>query len=302
MPLLSCNNAFTKSCFIAFILLFSSIQAVALSVPEFKRHVNDNANLLSPDTRQQLEQQLRQVAAQDSTQIMVLIITSLGNENLEQYSLKVAETLAIGHQQYDNGVLLLIATNDRKIRIETGYGIEGVLTDLVAGRIISNIIVPEFRKKRFDQGVINGVTAIVATVKGEFDATTLDDFSQRPDPVGWIIGALVGFFFIGILFRKKQNIAAAAGGLYGMTLGFAAPFIQSTAMILLIAVGGMISGAVVSTLIGRRRNNRRSGKRTFTSAHQGDNNSSANAGNRNEGNKGRGGGGSFGGGGASGDW
>ena len=301
MILLSVHNAFIKCCFFTLPLVFFTIQAaVALPVPELKGHVNDNANLLSPETRQLLEHQLRQVASQDSSQVILLTITSLGKENLEQYALKVAETWAIGYQQFDNGVLLLVAVNDRKIRIETGYGLEGVLTDLVAGRIISNLMVPEFRKKRFDQGVTNGVAAIIATVKGEFDATSLVNTTKRIDPVGWIIAALLGFFFTGIFFRKKQKIAACAGGFYGLGFALAAPFIQSIVMILLVAVLGMMSGALVSSMVARRNSTRRSGTRIIFSGHRVDNNSTNSHGMSNGGFSG--GGGGFGGGGASGDW
>lgn len=300
MPLLSFPNTLVKGCLITLGLLFCVIQAAALPVPELKGHVNDTANLLSSGTKQLLEQQLRMVAAQDSTQIVVLTITSLGHESLEQYSLKVAETWAIGHQQFDNGVLLLVAKNDRKIRIETGYGVEGVLTDLIAGRIISKIIVPEFRKKLFDQGIINGVAAIIASVKGEFDAASLANSSQKTDPAGWIIAALFGFFFIGLFFRKKQKIATAAGGFYGLGLGLAAPFIQSIAMLLLVAVLGMLGSAIVSYVVKRRGHTRRSGTRMIFPGNIGDNNSNNNRGMKSGGLSG--GGGGFGGGGASGDW
>ncbi len=107
---------------------------------------------------------------EDSTQIVVLTIPSLEGDNLEAFSLHVAEGWQIGQKGLDNGALLLIARDERKLRIETGYGLEGTLTDLVAGRIIRNIILPNFKKGNFNQGVIDGVAAMMAAVKGEFKA------------------------------------------------------------------------------------------------------------------------------------
>ncbi|WP_205623696.1 TPM domain-containing protein [Desulfogranum japonicum] len=116
----------------------------AAQVPKLGGRVNDYAAMLSPETRQQLNTQLAALEASDSTQIVVLTIDSLEGESLDAYSLKVAETWGIGKKGTDNGALLLVAKNDRKIRIEVGYGLEAVLTDLLSGRIIDVLITPEF--------------------------------------------------------------------------------------------------------------------------------------------------------------
>jgi uncharacterized protein len=141
---------------------------VALEVPPLKQRVNDTANMLSASTKQQLEEILGRLEQTDSTQIVLLTIPSLGGEVLEEFSIKVAEQWKIGQEGLDNGAILLIAKTDRKIRIEVGYGLEGSLTDLMAGRIIRNVIVPKFKAGNFDQGVIDGVQAMIGVVRGEY--------------------------------------------------------------------------------------------------------------------------------------
>lgn len=143
---------------------------LALEVPPLKQRVNDTANMLSASTKQQLEEILGRFEQTDSTQIVLLTIPSLGGEVLEEFSIKVADQWKIGQKGLDNGAILLIAKNDRKIRIEVGYGLEGSLTDLMAGRIIRNVIVPKFKAGNFDQGVIDGVQAMIGVVRGEYQA------------------------------------------------------------------------------------------------------------------------------------
>ncbi|MBT8345978.1 MAG: TPM domain-containing protein, partial [Desulfofustis sp.] len=107
------------------LLLYSAVQSLALDVPDLKGRVNDYANLLSPATEASLESVLKSLESSDSTQIVVLTINSLQDDDLEQFSLRVVEDWKIGQQGLDNGVLLLVARDDRKIRIEVGYGLEG---------------------------------------------------------------------------------------------------------------------------------------------------------------------------------
>ena len=130
------------------VLLLLPLTAVALDVPHATGYVNDRAGLLSPSTRLKLEHFLEKFEKSDSTQIAVLTIPSLEGESLEEYSLKVAEQWGIGQKGKDNGALLLIAKAERKVRIEVGYGLEGRLTDLLAGRIIDYEITPRFKQGR----------------------------------------------------------------------------------------------------------------------------------------------------------
>lgn len=153
------------------------ISSVALEIPALRSRVNDYAGMLSESTRVHLDSVLKDLEQETSTQIVVLTIPSLGGEDLESFSIRVAEQWKIGQKGLDNGAILLISQADRKLRIEVGYGLEHLLTDLVCGRIIRDVIVPEFKAGRFDQGVLNGVVAMMNVVKG--DDLLLDRIAAR---------------------------------------------------------------------------------------------------------------------------
>jgi uncharacterized protein len=183
-------------------------QLLARDVPALKARVNDYAHILSSYTGKQLEGILRDLEQTDSTQIVVLTISSLEGEVLEEFSIKVAEEWKIGQKGFDNGAILLIAKKDREMRIEVGYGLEGSLTDLMAGRIIRNVIVPQFRAGNFDQGVLDGVQAMIGVVRGEYK--TPEKIPPRKDPkfkgthpffIVWII-----FVFFSILLGRLRRI------------------------------------------------------------------------------------------------
>jgi uncharacterized protein len=188
----------------------------ALEVPALKGRINDYAGMLSAATRQQLEDILGRLEQTDSSQIVVLTLPSLGGEVLEEFSLKVAEKWKIGQKGFDNGAILLIAQKDRKLRIEVGYGLEGSLTDLMAGRIIRNVIVPQFKAGNFDQGIIDGVQAIIEVVRGEYQAADKSPFAkgQKKKDFSPGFGGLIAFvFFISMLGRLRRPMGIAAGGI-----------------------------------------------------------------------------------------
>lgn len=225
--------------------------ACALEVPGLKGRVNDYANLISPATEASLESVLKTLESSDSTQIVVLTIESLKGDSLEEFSLRVVEDWKIGQQGLDNGVLLLVARDDRKIRIEVGYGLEGKLTDMTAGRIIRNVIGPKFKQGDFNQGIIDGVGAIVATVRGEFTAPAAagTGTSNRADPGGLLTAMIFIFFIFGSLLRKSKVAASAVGGIATPLLAFLLFGISGLALLALIPVG-MIGGLVAATLAG----------------------------------------------------
>ena len=156
------------------LLLFSLLLCGAFSaagqqaVPPAAGYVTDRAGLLSPETVRLLESFLRDFERSDSTQIAVLTIPSLEGEPVESYALRVAESWGIGRKGKDNGALLLVSRDDRRVRIEVGYGLEGRLTDLLSGRIIDDEITPRFREGDFDGGIVAGVKAIAEAVRGEY--------------------------------------------------------------------------------------------------------------------------------------
>jgi uncharacterized protein len=142
----------------------------ARTVPAYHGYVNDYANMISPVTEAKLISTIHDFERSDSTQIAVLTIDSLEGDPLEDFSIRVVDDWKVGWKGKDNGVLLLVARQDRKIRIEVGRGLEGVLTDLLAGRIIDTIISPSFKKGRFDEGFEAGIIAIAQATRGEFKA------------------------------------------------------------------------------------------------------------------------------------
>lgn len=174
-------------------LLLLPFTAAALDVPKLAGYVNDHAGLISSSTELKIENFLRGFEASDSTQLVVLTIDSLQGEPLEGYSLKVAESWEIGQKGKDNGALLLVAKQERKIRIEVGYGLEGKLTDLLAGRIIDHEITPYFKAGDFEGGIIAGVTSMAEAVRGEYTGTGTTSRKKKRNP--W--GALVLLLFLG---------------------------------------------------------------------------------------------------------
>ncbi len=272
--------------------------AMALAVPSVTNRVNDYAEMLSPATRQQLESVLTALEKSDSTQLAVLTIPSLEGENLEEFSLKVVEKWKLGQKGLDNGVLLLIAKNDRKLRIEVGYGLEGVLTDLTSGRIIRDIITPQFRNGNFDQGVINGVSAIISVIRGEFKAEDMAASSgQKSDGniEGMVIFLLFILFNISKVFGRQKIVAATISGvalpvLSSLFLGF------QWLIFLALIPAGFLAGYLASIFLGNfsgSSGRRPGGYGGYSSGGFGGSSSGGGFG---------GGGGGFGGGGSSGSW
>ncbi|MCF8056691.1 MAG: TPM domain-containing protein [Desulfocapsa sp.] len=220
----------------------------ALEVPPLTGRINDTAAMLSQQTVANLDTLLASLEVSDSTQLVVLTIPSLEGEVLEEYSLKVAETWGIGQKGHDNGALLLISRDDRKLRIEVGYGLEGTLTDLTAGRIINGVIVPNFKKGRFDQGISDGVQAMIQAVKGEFDASGVvaSGKSKEFDPAGIIVMLFFAFSFIAKIFQRKKVAASVTGGIVAPVLGLL--FLPQLGLWLLTLVPiGLLGGLVVAS-------------------------------------------------------
>ena len=134
------------------------------------RYVTDETHSLTPTEQETLEQKLSDFDARTSTQVVVVMVSTLGSESLESVSLRIAEENGIGRKGKDNGVLLFVARDDRKIRIEVGYGLEGVLTDVISGQIIRHEIAPHFREARYFDGINAGVDAIMLATKNEYVA------------------------------------------------------------------------------------------------------------------------------------
>ncbi len=203
---------------VVFILLCSS--SFASEVPDRPEgRITDRTGTLSQSEIQKLEIKLANFEGETTNQIAALIIPSLEGDSLEDYSIRLAEKWKIGQKGRNNGVILLIVKIDRKIRIEVGYGLEGVLPDALAGTIIRNEIAPRFKAGQFYQGIEAGVDAIMAATKGEYKAPPK---RKRSLPAAsWlpfiIMLAFLGFFILASARARRRNYHS--GGPRGWTSG-----------------------------------------------------------------------------------
>ncbi len=198
------------------LLLLVAAQLGALNIPEPYGFVNDHAGLLSPSAQRSLEARLQQFADSESTQVVVLTLASGEGLPIEQVAVQVFESWGIGQENKDNGVLLLVFNQERKLRIEVGYGLEGSLTDLLAGRILDSIMTPALRAGDADRAFIEAVDAILLAVQGEFTADDIDaapSVSQKDPSV--FSGLLFLFYFItSAVSRKNRSVGVVVGAVF----------------------------------------------------------------------------------------
>lgn len=193
------DSRFLKILLIVSLLICLVFQAFALEVPPLKRRVTDLAGVLSPTEQMRLEEKLYLFETKTSNQIAVLIIPSLKGESLEDYSIKVTDKWKLGDRNKENGVLLLISINDRRVRIEVGYGLEGALTDLISSSIIRNEIAPGFRSGSYYSGIDAGITSIMLATKNEYKADPRKYQRSRRE-TGSSFGSLIIFILFFLLF------------------------------------------------------------------------------------------------------
>lgn len=272
-----------------------STQALALDLPVLRGHINDYAGMLSPGRGAVLEQELRNLELSDSTQIVVLTVPTLGGENLEEFSIKVAEAWKIGQQGAANGVILLVAKAERKVRIEVGRGLEGKLTDLVSGRIIRADITPRFKAGDFDGGITAGVKALTEVVKGEYKAAPRD-LHQGKKGAPPLFTLLVFLAVAAVFLSSFSRYLAGAAGAVGLPVIAWLTFPGlALAIVAGLAVGGFLLGLFLAFLFGGGGG----GGGYFGGPFFGGGYSGGGGGDAGGF---FGGGGDFGGGGASGDW
>jgi uncharacterized protein len=149
------------------ILFVSLISQAEVAVPPLTARVIDLTQTLTPSQRETLEHELQTFEKRKGSQIAVLIVATTQPEEIEQYSMRVAESWKLGRKGVDDGVLLLVAKDDRSLRIEVGYGLEGVIPDAIAKRVVSEIIVPYLKQGDFYGGIHAGVNRLVRLIDGE---------------------------------------------------------------------------------------------------------------------------------------
>lgn len=209
------------------IILFIGIAAAQQEIPLVHQRVNDATGTLSPDEVRSLEKTLAEFEQATSNQVIVLLISSLGGEDLKDYAINFAEKNKIGKKDRNNGILLLIAKEDRKIDIEVGYGLEGVLTDAVSSQIIRIIIGPKFRDGDFYGGISDGVDAIISVTKGEFKGEAKQNSVRKFSPIAIILLILFFGIFPRIFGSGRRSSIGSSGyrsGFPGFWGGFGGGF------------------------------------------------------------------------------
>jgi uncharacterized protein len=284
------------------LIVATGLPADALDVPPLSGRVVDPAHILPPAVAAHLSADLQAHETKTSNQVAVLIVPSLEGEPLFDFSHRVATTWKLGVKGTDNGALLLVAIQDRKIRIEVGYGLEGVLTDARSAQIIRNEIVPRFKAGDVPAGITAGVQAILKTIEGTYSVPQRPSVSRSfDDSFSDIVFAVMVGVIIGLVLSRANRVL---GPVVGGGLSFlAAPWL----------IPALIAGAVTLVLIGllgamgrgagsgRHRGGSPYDGTWFSTQQRGW--GSGGFGGSFGGSDGfSGGGGDFGGGGASGDW
>ncbi len=233
-------------------LLLIPLQLLALDVPQLTGRVNDYARMLSPEAATSLEQKLAAFERDQSTQIVVLTVPSLQGDDIDQFAIRVADQWKIGQKGKDNGVILIIAQAEHKVRIEVGMGLQGVLPDLTAGRIIRNVMGPLLKTGNFDQGIAAGVDGIIAATKGEFKATP-GERKARPRHSGTstLLTFLIFTGIAAVVLGSISRYLGALAGAIGLPLAAGMAFSGlGLGVLLLLGVAGLVAGIVLSTLSG----------------------------------------------------
>lgn len=283
-----------RAVILAFMLCWAWTAAADVAVPPLTDRVVDLTGTLSRDQIAALDKKLKDFEDRKGTQIAVLIVPTTAPETIEQYSLRVVEQWKIGRKKIDDGALLIVAKDDRRLRIEVGYGLEGVLNDATARRIIDEIITPKFRTGDFAGGITDGTDRILGVVDGEPlpAPKPRSDTSASFDNLGELLPVLIiGALVVGGILR------AMLGRLLGsLVMGGGVAFI-AWAMLGVLPVAlmaGLIAFFV--TLIGDAVGTGGGGRYNTGGGGFGSGSSGGSGGGFS------GGGGSFGGGGASGRW
>jgi uncharacterized protein len=270
---------------------FALAATAEVAVPPLSGRVVDQTVTLSDSEIASLDATLKEFEARKGSQIAVLIVPTTAPEAIEQYSIRVAEAWKIGRKKIDDGAILVVAKNDRKLRIEVGYGLEGALNDVTAKRIIDEIITPKFRSGDFAGGISSGVDQIIRVVDGEAlpaQQRQNSSFLSHIDPFNPFV--LVAVLVFGGLLRSMLGRlfgSLATGGMVGLVAWL---LVGSQ---IVSAIAGVV--AVVFTMFGDSITSGRGRGGGFVGGGSFSTGSSDSGGFS-------GGGGSFGGGGASGSW
>lgn len=220
-------TASLKACLLALctmlLLASGSLRAELVAVPALQHRVTDLTQTLTPEQQSQLEAKLAGFEQQKGSQIAVLMIASTKPEEIEQYSIRVVDAWKLGREKPDDGVLVLVAKDDRKMRIEVGYGLEGAIPDLIAKRIITEIMVPSFRQGDFYGGINNAVEQLMRLISGENLPEPAHSKSNGDKLWDMMYLLFIGAFVVGGILRAIFGSFLGGvlnGGFIGMLVWF----------------------------------------------------------------------------------
>jgi uncharacterized protein len=265
-----------------FLLFFCLIASAIVGVPELSQRVTDLTGTLSAEQVNVLENKLAAFEAQKGSQIAVLIIPTTGSKDIAEFGIEVADLWKIGRKGIDDGVILIVAKDDRKLRLEVGYGLEGVIPDAVAKRVIAETITPYFKNGDYAGGIDAGVTLLIGLIGGEALPAPPESpgAGQDGEVFGFILmGGLIAGFVLSAMMGRIMG-----GTLAGLGSGVLAALVFGGAFLLALFLGLMIFFIVAARSTG-------GGSWSNGGGFSGSGGGSWS-----------GGGGGFGGGGASGSW
>ncbi|SAL83835.1 lipoprotein [Caballeronia choica] len=271
---------------LALIPFLSSFASADVAIPALTARVTDETATLTAEQRASLEQTLQNFEAKNGSQISVLIVPTTQPESIEQYSMRVVEQWKLGRVRVDDGALLIVAKNDRALRIEVGYGLEGALNDAISSRIINEVIVPRFKQDDFYGGLTAGVSSMMNVINGEplpapdRRAGGASGTARDYLPVLFVLTLVAGGVLRSVLGRLVGSVVT------GGAVAVVAWLLSGTVLIAIIAGAIALAFTLLGSGLGAFV-----GGRTIGGAGGGSSRTTF-----------RGGGGGFGGGGASGRW
>lgn len=254
-------------------LVLASAPAPAQTFPKPAGRVTDLANVIDPATEAEITGRLEQLERQTSSEVAVVTVPSLEGAAVDDYAVRLFKEWGIGQAKQDNGVLVLVAPTEREMRIEVGYGLEGVLPDGLAGQVIRENFIPRFRDDDYNGGIRDGVARVVDIVEKQqvLSAEELAKLNESgDDPAAWVIIPFmslfvgIGFTMMGIGLRSKTGFPLLFGALFGgMPLFIALGVLTGLASITLLPL------AIVMAIVGFRLGGRQKWKDAFRDSSSG---------------------------------
>lgn len=248
------NSSLFKVAFISIIFIFGlllnfSLSALAYTSPgKPSGLVNDFAGILSTTEKTELETTLSNFKKETGNEITIVTVSSLGDETVNSYAVKLFEEWGIGKRDKDNGLLILHTPNERQIWIEVGYGLEPYITDAKASSIYRNILSPAFKQGNYANGYTEAIKAIIATLRGEAEAIPEKSSGSKLNIDWFFIILFVPIWFGSILARSKSWwFGGVLGGIAGIIIGFIYGFLFTGIIsIIIFAILGLIFDFIVS--------------------------------------------------------